>query len=577
MRIGKNTPWLVKTSSGKVMGPFFDKDLINRLRTREISLIDEIARPCGRWIYVRDEPALASVAEEVRQKNGRQDDDTTRAEMTLTPTHTVSLTDNLNEAHLDDRTEEIKNVTYIEPVREVIHKTGSSSITGETFVFEGDQVVRQQVGASAKWLWAATAIVLFAAIGFVVFRQFVAKPIQIRSIAKLGLAEAEVAFKVGDYDRALTLYKRGYDADPKEDKTFLPYSLLSIQLEKQSVLPRRLLETLLNTQERNREKILTAQALAYLTEGKFAEAEARLTRALDVDPMFRAATINLGALNIEKQDFEAANNHLELAVKDGSRDGIEFLLLAKALVALYEKEKDKAFLGVADQYLSQYLVSKQDYVQEALVASIYVDHLRGEKSKIMTKIDRFLETDPFQTDLHRHDLYIFRRGVTWDILNQWCLKSTENLDPVARLVAFEALCILKSENLRDANNKISDAVQQAPRDPLVQAAYGHILEASNNAEKAKAAYAFALDSNREKTAQLPRLLMARICEGAADFNCANIYWKELIQINGQSLAGLAGLAADAMRRNKDEARVYVRKGLAISPTYKPLLALQAEL
>lgn len=577
MRIGKNTPWLVKTSSGKVLGPYFDKDLINRLRTREISLIDEISRPCGRWVYIRDEPAFAAVAEEIRQKNVRPDDDTSKAEMTLTPTHTVSLTDSLNGQHLDDRTEEISNVIYTEPVREVIHQTSSTNITGETFVYEGDHVVHQQVGSSAKWLWVVTAVVFFGAIGFVLFKQFVSKPIHDRQIAKVGLAEAEQAFNIGDYERALALYRRGYEADSNEQKVHLPYSLLSIQLEKQTVQPRRLLENLLTHQERNREKILTALAIALMTEGNFKEAESRLTRALDVDHMFRPAIINLGALSLEKKDYENANNHLQLAVKDGSRDGIEFLLLTKTLVALFEKDKDPQYLRDADYFLSQYLINKHDYLQEALVASIYIDHLRGDTSRIMSKIARFLEVDPQQTDLHRHDPYIYRRGVNWVELNQWCLKATENLDPVARLIAFEAMCILKSENFRDANIKIFDAVQQAPRDSLVQAVYGYILESSNMADKAKAAYAFALDSNRERTTQLPRLLMARLCERFGDFDCANQYWRELYQINNQSLAAIAGLAADAMGRNKEEARRYVSKGLKISPSYKPLLAIQAEL
>ena len=580
MRIGKNTPWLVK-SGGRIIGPFFENEIISLLRTREIVLIDELSRPCGRWVYIRDEPTFAGITEELRQKNLKtlNDETTAQIEHTVTPTATISVTDKL----IDDRTEEISNIIEINSenrhqIKEILEAAPSSKsqksniLSDETYVFEGDASVQKETQAVSKWMWAFAAVVIFGSLGYVAFRQYIAKPIQTKAIALASLEKATAEVEDGFYSEAFNLYKKAFESYPDDQRIYLPLSLLYLHEEGQTVIARRLLEKLLAQQEKDRQKILTAAGLADLYDRRLPEAEARFLRALDVDPLFKPALINLGAAALAGQDYEKANNHLQIAIKDGSREGLEQIMLAEVLSRLYEKEKDKTYLQQAEKYLNEYLNPSRAYYLEALVASIYIHHLNQEKEKIYTKINLFLNADPMGSSLHKTNLYLFSNSITWTKLNQWCLQSTAGLDPLARLVAFEALCLLKANDLTEASRKMEDAVQQAPRDPLIQAVYGYVLENLNATDRARAAYEKSVDFDREQRFESPRILMARYCAEQGQTDCAAQYWRELYNLNTRSLPALAGLAQSEMTQgSRDKAKEYIRSGLTLTNTYRPFI------
>ncbi|MEK6554389.1 MAG: hypothetical protein AABZ31_04040, partial [Bdellovibrionota bacterium] len=583
MKIGKNTPWLVK-SSGRIIGPFFENEIISLLRTREIVLIDELSRPCGRWVYVRDEPAFAAIAEELRQRNLKtlNDETTAQIEHTVTPTQTISVTESI-----DDRTEEISNIIDLNPqvhqtIKDVMgsrpaRPAGSASGGGaktpasdDTYVFEGDRLIQKESQAVSKMLWVITAIVIFSSVGYVAFRQYIAKPIQNKATALASLDKAQTSVNIGDYPTAFNLYKKAHLADSQDMRTYLPLSILYVQLERQTVQAKRLLESLLANQEKERQKILTAMGLAELVDRRYSEAEMRFTRALEVDPLFKPALINLGITSLLAGDAEKANNYLQIAIKDGSREGLEQVMVVDALTQLYHKEKDKSYLAQAERFISEYIRPNQPYYFEGLVASIYVSYLMQDREKMYAKINMLLDSDPIASSLHKYNLYVYKGALDWRKLNQWCLKSTEILDPVARVVAFEALCLLKSEDLTEASRKIEDAVQQAPRDSLVQATYGYILESLNSSDRAKVAYEKAVDFDRVRSFQSPRIYMARYCEQTNRPDCAYAYWRELLEINGSSLPALAGLYEMAVERKQtDQANLYKSRGQAISTTYMP--------
>jgi Flp pilus assembly protein TadD len=591
MRIGKNTPWLVK-SSGRILGPFYENEIISLLRTREIVLIDELSRPCGRWVYIRDELAFAAIAEELRQKNLKTLNDETTAQIEntgATPTQTISVTENL----LDDRTEEISNIIVQNPhhghqtIKDVMgprpsqqrtqNPNSKPSISDDTYVFEGDRLVQKESHTLSKLLWAITAVVIFSSVGYVAFRQYISKPIQIKATALASLDKAEQMVTNGDYPSAFALYKKAHLADSQDMRMYLPLAILYVQIERQTVQAKRLLDSLLANQEKERQKILTAMGLAELVDRRYPEAEIRFTRALEVDPLFKPALINLGATSLLAGDAEKANNYLQIAIKDGSREGIEQIMAVDALTQLFQKEKDKSYLQQADRFLTEYLKPYQPYYLESLVASIYVSYLLEDKEKMYSKINLFLDSDFIASDLHKYNLYVHKGALDWKKINQWCLKSTELLDPISRVVAFEAICLLKAGDLSEASRKIEDAVQQTPRDSLVQATYGYILENLNSADRAKTAFERAVDFDRGKTFQAPRIHMARFCEQHGQADCAFNYWNELLTINQNSLPALAGLYEIASSRSQTEqASQYRRRGQVLAPTYMPFFGIRRE-
>ncbi|MEI7973612.1 MAG: hypothetical protein WCH11_04515, partial [Bdellovibrio sp.] len=60
--------WLVK-SSGIISGPYSLEELVERLRNRQISVIDEVKGPMGRWIFVREQSLLKDIVAKIREED----------------------------------------------------------------------------------------------------------------------------------------------------------------------------------------------------------------------------------------------------------------------------------------------------------------------------------------------------------------------------------------------------------------------------------------------------------------------------------------------------------------------------
>ena len=62
---GQSELWLIKAGD-RIVGPFEHAEVIKRLLSREIAVIDEISKPMSRWRFVREEPAFLAVVEQIR-------------------------------------------------------------------------------------------------------------------------------------------------------------------------------------------------------------------------------------------------------------------------------------------------------------------------------------------------------------------------------------------------------------------------------------------------------------------------------------------------------------------------------
>jgi tetratricopeptide (TPR) repeat protein len=579
MRVGKNTPWLVK-SAGRVQGPFLDKEISALLRTREVVILDEVSRPCGRWTYIRDEPSFASIVEEVRQKNMRMRDDaddTTHAEHTDAPTRTVSLTDPLD-PKADDLTEEIpfhERAKVQEVFYQSIDDNGPSHSSSEAYVYEGDKIVQQQANKTAKSLWIVTIVLVCVTLAYVAMNRLVVSPAK-NIILNQESKELAISFaEQGNYEQSLVYFRRAHELSPEDLSVYLQLAIIGIQLEGQTLIGKRLLERLLSEQSRGHERVLTGLGLADLVDNNLNAAETRFNKALDVDPIYTPAVINLGALALKREDYARANNYLQLSIKDGSQDGIEHLMVVESLIKIYETEKDLSLLRDAQKFVANYLKENRAYFREVLVADIYIHHLLNEHNRIYGKIDLFLDVDPKETDLHRKNLFVYRNVMGWNRLSEWCLKSTQSLDPNARVITFEGLCLIDNNQVMEATRKLSDAVTQAPRDPLVQAAFGYVQQKAGVNEASRVAVERSIDFDRNKAYEVPRVMQSRLCVERGDHSCAFLYLTELYEINSRSLPAISGLARIYLEQGRFvEVEEFLKRGKTVSSQYRPLLEIE---
>ena len=379
------------------------------------------------------------------------------------------------------------------------------------------------------------------------------------------------ALDSGDYKKSLDLFRRAHEIDPKDSSIYLYLGMLTVQVEGQGCEGRKILEKLLGIGDKDLKRVLTGIGLAQLKEGDFKGAEINFNKALDIDPLFQPALINLGAAAYYQEDWARASNHLQLAVKEGSEDGAEVLILTETLMRLARAEQEKRYLKEASEYLNQFLQSAHNYKLEAYIASIYVSYLLSEKQNIYSKIDKALDMDTLETESHRQNLFLHRSIASWSLVAQWCLKLTQDLDPTARVVAFESLCLMKSGDLAAANRKIDNAIAQAPKDPLVLSTYAIVLGEMNSGDRAMVAIDKALINEQDKKFEQPRRLKARYCRQIDDVQCQVKYWSEILELNPLSLSALAGLAQVNLNANNiTEAKKYLMRGLNISNNYRPL-------
>src|SRR4051794_33227007 len=79
--------WLVK-SSQRVLGPVSQNEIIRRLKSRELNLVDDASSPGRRWQQIQSHPEFRDIVEEVRRVLVSEE-----TEGTWTPNATQTLTD----------------------------------------------------------------------------------------------------------------------------------------------------------------------------------------------------------------------------------------------------------------------------------------------------------------------------------------------------------------------------------------------------------------------------------------------------------------------------------------------------
>jgi tetratricopeptide (TPR) repeat protein len=407
VKVAANQLWLVK-SGGQVLGPHSEKAIIDSIRGRELRVIDEVCRPLGRWTYIRDEPVFAKVVEDIRLGNLHLGDDVTREVTSATSTQTLSLTDPVS-LEADDMTEEISMSSVQEAMYQSyddINRGGRDrrNISEDSFSFEKDPRIQSRVDQTTRWIVVLTGALIFLTLGYVAFNQFIARPIQSKASADVSMALAFSSIETGQYPEALEHLRLAVKAYPDDLGLATQLGILEIQVGNQLVVGRRLLERANEWSGADKKRVLTGLGLASVKSGDLDGASKFFSSALDHDPMFLAALINLGYVAIQQKNFQQANNHLQLSIKDGSRDGAEILMLVDVLSQLAASENDRTYLVEARKYIDQLVKHNLSYQPELNVAGAYLASTMGDFTRRDQHLMQFLKTRtpsqrPFRLDL----------------------------------------------------------------------------------------------------------------------------------------------------------------------------------
>lgn len=575
--MGRNT-WLVK-SQGRILGPFSKEEVGRLLLDFEIVILDEVSIPYGRWNYLRDSEDFKEVVEEVRLKNLSQDGDTTTIFIdNETNTDTLQLTE--TQDFSDDLTEDLTAATLSEIVLDQVEerKTFSNkSIGSNTFVFEGDSSVKKETQKTIRFQWVFAIITVFAIVGFVLFKHFIEKPMKIQKQFEALTMQAKSKLYLGDYAKSLELFQEAERMLPDNRENDLYLGTLLIQIDHQTVLGKRFLASVLESNNKNNMKLAyTGIGIATLKDSQYEESLDFFQRALEIDPEFGPALINLGAANLHLKRYQKAVNYFQLVVKDGVKDAAATVMLVISYIKMWEKSKDPRYLEQALVESEKSIENAFDYKQELYFLKTYTEVLKSGAEGVEPELEAIMDMDPRLTVQHRHDLFVYRKFTQWKHLQAYCDSLVEKLNTTFIKTAFEGYCNIRTGDTVTAQRIVEDALLQAPSHSLIQSIYALTMIESGIEDPAKLALQRAISKLKDKAYKLPYQLMAEVCQKSSDGKCSEKeYWANLRRIDKMSLAAIAGLVDVYIRDNNLEAaESLLAKGLEYSQDYKPFIKLK---
>jgi tetratricopeptide (TPR) repeat protein len=278
-----------------------------------------------------------------------------------------------------------------------------------------------------------------------------------------------------------------------------------------------------------------------------------------------------------EDNYPEARRFLEDALRNGSPDGAVNISYAEVLIAMAEKNSEPSLLNTAHGVLDAYLNLIHDYEQETLIEDARVLALQQRYTEAAKRIERMLDVDPEQTDLHVHDWAVYRGRASWGLLLDSLKKTASDLTASPRLSAALGLALYRGREKLEGAQNIRTALQQSPQDPLLLALAGWV-ETKLGQTESGAVYIKQAATLSDKY-KLPHILAARLCESRSDWDCAKSEWNKVLALDGRSAEALHGLAYVVWHQSKDRAQAsaLLTQLYANDPYYIPYLELQQEI
>ncbi len=572
--------WLVK-SSGRILGPLTATRIGEMLRTREISVLDEVSSPLRRWQTIQYHDRFKELIERLRKSNLSETTDPTWTPNStgVTSNLTQTLTDSLPSDLTEDLTDEINSFTgtakeiVIHNVSEVSRSTSSPSAGRYQISQTQNTAVQQQVEKTTRGLWVVTLVVLGVVAAFVMQKRMGGAGDSRMSPATLKQTViSNVA--AGQYFEALRLLKTNIPDPAQAGDLAIYYGSLLIQVEGQTTSGRRLLNSVITSRRNDVKQAYTGLGIADLLDGQLGPAQENFDKAIAVDASYAPAVINSAVVSLQRGEYARAKALAIKALQLSPTQGEALLTLAQAEFYLYKGRGDVGELAQSHRLIKEFLAHQWDFTSELGFYGLFFDHLRKDRA-LDDRLREYLDRDPQLTADHRHNVFIYRGHTQWKVLGRFCEKMVAGLPQGPRASMLLASCLSHEGRWDLARRQIEKAVQQAPKDALVQAWFSYVLQSSGDAAEGSVVLARANEFNRRGEYVLPTLFQARWCQSKEDWDCARESWQKIYQRDMDSLPAVAGLAwVHATRGARGESARMVERGIKISADYIPLLLLK---
>ncbi|NCN41231.1 tetratricopeptide repeat protein, partial [bacterium] len=516
--MSQDEKWLVR-SGGRIIGPFRKDQIPQLLKTREIQLRDEISPPLSRWVTLEFHSEFMEIVDQFKRELHQE-----KTEVSLTPTAsglTQTATDLADSELTEEITQDLSGYTNTkEIVVDHIDETptrSQSNLESAQYQLKGlesNPYIDRKSKKTSIYIQLGVLFVALVMAGAIYIRFQSQKPEVQRLSASQLKSVVLKSIERGEYAEALSLMKAR-----KEDPQFVSelgiyFALLSIQLEKQTLPARRVLTQLMDQPQDLKVRVLTGMGLSYLVDQNFNEAKSSFQQASNSDPSFSPVQVDvfIGEY-LSNPGFDVS--------KDLSKDWVLAFpeaLLTSALAVIRQRRTD-LYQGMIAR-LQNHALESFDYRLEAQFLVEYLKWLSAPGSVDLSSWQKIADMDPFLTDQHRKNVFIYRDHLSWEKLWPLCSQMTNGKASRIEAQSLEIFCLFKSKQFQEARSKAESLVDKNPKYALAQAWYALALVESGSPDQGSVVLGRALEVNRTQNFRLPLLLQGRFCKQAKNYKCA---------------------------------------------------------
>lgn len=573
--------WLVKSST-RILGPFTLVEVTEQLRTKQVSIIDEVRLPEGRWSYIRENKLFMDIVKNIREEQDSHSEQTMTqsiAHHTMTRTDFVPVTDDLTPTpvpHLDITPPPVRDFKDVTPVVQTPANRTTSTGAAKSYGSSGDSRLQGKIREKSnllRWGMLAATVAIVGGVAFMLLQKDKSK-----SLGYEGLMNQALRYKsLGLYEKSLDSYQRASKLKEPDAETQIQMASVLISEDRQSLMGRRILERALVQDNRSRTEIVDAYlgiAVSYMMDGDLKQAEDTLQKAIGHEPFNISALLNLAIIQLKKGNYGEAMREFDTIHRKNPTSVLALFGKAMAAVEYAQNANDLSFLNqlVGDIKAN---IQKTGYLrQELLLFLVYAQSLMGDVDGVNSAVVQFLAEMPGQARNYIRPLQVEWRFTQWDYLEKYCAEAFRKQPPHAELKALRSICLMEVNRDSDASKVLQEALAEAPKDPyvlLTQASYlskvGRLPEALG-----------ILKMPELSQISVKNLLMGDICIMTQDMGCAQASYTHIYSTDKRSAPTLYGLAWVMMKNNnRPMAYDYVRAGLQAEPNYLPLLELRDQL
>lgn len=573
MQSEENKLWLVK-SGERLSGPFTTDEMLERIRSKDIAIIDEVSAPESRWHYVRDEALFASAVEEARKgiMQNREDTEVQGYTMTRSGSDGADLSSAETLAAIEKDREfaspfAIKDADYEDVI---IEPKAKSEESVKSYGVAGKKSASRSVRLRMSTVFLVVAAIAMATLAAVIY----STSGESGAGSRLGvnvLSQASRHWERGEFESAYRAYRKVGHANLEQPEIAMRLAVLILRYEGSTVEAKRLIQDSEDSavDEGTKREIVNALGLTSLQEDDLETARSRFREAAEKGS--RSAAFNLGVVDFKSGMLREALENLR---KAGESPWTQ-LMIARTQIQGGDTlgGAPGAWRESAQAAIDKILVNQEDYRQEALMLSAFIDSVTGEKKRASQRAREAFDTDPEQTAEHWHDPMLALEPLNWKSLLPYCKGLHQALnDSTSR--ALLSICEMRAGNHSAADKLLSEELNRVPNDGFLQTANAYRLLLSGADDGARGALKIASKSNPSR---LAAILSARLCSREKNNRCAEDLWARLAAEAKPPIGALVRLA-DLRFKMGDAASAgaLLVKAQSISPRYLPLIRLRED-